>query len=104
PTCAPSAGKRLRRPRGPSAFARLQPDPQSTLDRAALCGHSYGCSSGSSPGESEVSQPHLPRPEPDGQPIESSHLEQFQEKCEAGFRPELRPNNNLERIVDSMKR
>ena len=31
-------------------------------------------------------------------------LEQFQEKCEAVFRSEMRPNNNLERITDSMKR
>jgi len=31
-------------------------------------------------------------------------LEQFQEKCEAVFRPELRENKKLERVTDSMKR
>lgn len=31
-------------------------------------------------------------------------LEQFQEKCAAVFRPELRKNNELERISDSIKR
>lgn len=30
-------------------------------------------------------------------------LEQFQEKCEAVFRPELRENNKLERLGDSVK-
>ena len=32
------------------------------------------------------------------------HLEQFQEKWEPIFRPELRKNKYLERIIDSMKR
>ncbi|WP_261336987.1 hypothetical protein [Rhizobium leguminosarum] len=30
-------------------------------------------------------------------------LEQFQEKCEAVFRPELRKNKSLERFCASMK-
>ena len=31
-------------------------------------------------------------------------LEQFQEKWEPVFRPELRPNKELERIIGSVKR
>ncbi|MBM3641062.1 MAG: hypothetical protein FJX15_06890, partial [Alphaproteobacteria bacterium] len=46
------------------------------LDRSASNGHSYGCSSGP-PGKGEASQLHFPRSRPDGQPIESSHLERF---------------------------
>src|ERR1700742_549978 len=42
--------------------------------------------------EAEVSQPHLPRPEPDGQPIESSHLGRVGERAGAsvGIRDEHR--------------
>ncbi len=43
-------------------------------DRAASDGPCYGCSSGP-PGNGEVSQLHVPRSGPDGQPIASSHLE-----------------------------
>ncbi|TPN47815.1 hypothetical protein FJ976_19380 [Mesorhizobium sp. B1-1-9] len=32
------------------------------------------------------------------------HLEQFQEKCEAVFRPELRQNKELEQFTVSVKR
>jgi hypothetical protein len=31
-------------------------------------------------------------------------LEQFQEKCETVFRPELRKNNEIERFAVSVKR
>jgi hypothetical protein len=35
---------------------------------------------------------------------EAGHLEQFQEKWKPVFRPELRQNKEIERIIDSMKR
>jgi len=39
-----------------------------------------------------------------GDPIDFGNLEQFQDKCAAVFRPELRINKELERVGDSIKR
>jgi hypothetical protein len=36
--------------------------------------------------------------------MDAEGVEQFQEKCEAVFRPELRKNKELDRFVDSVKR
>jgi hypothetical protein len=65
--------KHANKKRSSMGGARSRPAVQSALDRAALVGHSYACSSGS-PLESEASKPQLPRSEPHDQPNESSQL------------------------------
>ncbi|UCI34964.1 hypothetical protein [Mesorhizobium sp. B4-1-4] len=41
---------------------------------------------------------------PDRSRLNAAAMTQFQEKCEAVFRPELRRNKELERVNDSIKR
>src|SRR3954465_11479136 len=77
PTYEQCAGIRLRPRQRPLAPVRYLSDGQFALDHAASDGHSCGCSSGP-PGFLKPRQLQLPRSRPDGQPIESSHLEQVE--------------------------
>jgi hypothetical protein len=61
--------------KAPEPFAHgPRADARSALDRAASGAHSCAGSSGSSEDRQSFSTFQLPRPEPDGQPMESSHL------------------------------